>query len=701
MTGVESVNESLLAATPISDRSVLDALRRAVVVTRTDGEIVTWNRAAEDLYGWTEAEVVGRDVFELMIPVSELDRAEDVRARAVAGMDFAGDFTVTRRDGNSRFVHTFVRGVVAPDGTVEGIVAVSEDVTEQRLLDRRAQDLTERLALALDAGGFGTWRWDLEREVVEWDAPLERLFGLLPGTFDGTYDSYLALLHPDDRAATATTVEEAVRTRQPYVVDHRVVWPDGSVHWLQGKGRVTVDAAGNVTGTIGCTADVTEPMRRALAHERDHDLALAAAEIERLGRERLQFLADINDALNRADTELEVLTNVTRAAVPWLGEWCAIVVLPDDGEGRPMIEVAHADPAMEPFAREMQTTFPFDIDASTGVGAVVRTGRTEFLPEVDESTLHHAPITNEQREIARRLALRSAITVPLIKRGRVLGALQFVNSTWGRVYTEADRALAEVAAGRIASTLMNRRLAEHQRLIATTLQQSLLPESLPEIEGLELAVGYWAAGTGTQVGGDFYDVFEIDDGWAVVIGDVCGTGPHAASLTGLVRHTIRTLAWHGLAHEEVLQYVNRAILRSGRSTFCTALYATLRHGTKGFTFEMAAGGHPLPIRCRADGRTSTIGMPGTLLGAYADPKATTVTSTLEAGDTLVLYTDGITDVRPPHDLSTEALRTIVARVARDGASAANVVTRLGEAVSDILPIGERNDDIAMLVLRVP
>jgi sigma-B regulation protein RsbU (phosphoserine phosphatase) len=116
---------------------------------------------------------------------------------------------------------------------------------------------------------------------------------------------------------------------------------------------------------------------------------------------------------------------------------------------------------------------------------------------------------------------------------------------------------------------------------------------------------------------------------------------------------------------------------------------------------MAAGGHPLPIRCRADGRTSTIGMPGTLLGAYADPKATTVTSTLEAGDTLVLYTDGITDVRPPHDLSTEALRTIVARVARDGASAANVVTRLGEAVSDILPIGERNDDIAMLVLRVP
>jgi serine phosphatase RsbU (regulator of sigma subunit) len=74
---------------------------------------------------------------------------------------------------------------------------------------------------------------------------------------------------------------------------------------------------------------------------------------------------------------------------------------------------------------------------------------------------------------------------------------------------------------------------------------------------------------------------------------------------------------------------------------------------------------------------------------------------LESGDTLVLYTDGITDVRPPHDLSNEALRDIVARVALDSDSAADVVARLGEAISAILPIGERNDDIAMLVLRVP
>jgi PAS domain S-box-containing protein len=696
---VGSPDEPLLEP-PLSERAVLDALRRAIVVTQPDGEVVFWNRAAEQLYGWAEGDVLGRDVFELMVPVSELDRAEEVVRAVAAGGSYTGDFTVVRRGGDARRVHATIRPVLVPDGSVEGVVAIAEDVTEQRLLEQRAQDLTDRLALALDAGGFGTWHWDQASGLVEWDATLEQLFGLEPGAFDGTFDSYLALLHPDDRDATLATVQEAIRTKGAYVVEHRVVWPDGTVRWLQGKGRVMLDASGIVTGTIGCSADVTEQMHRAIAHERDHDLAVAGAESERLGRERLQFLADINDALNRADDEAQVMANVVRAAVPWLGDWCAMVVVPED-PGAPAIEVAHADPSMHEYAREVKARYPFDLDARTGVGAVVRTGTTEFLPEVDAATLDRAPITDEQRDIARMLGLRSAITVPLVKRGRVIGALQFVSSTRGRVYTDADRALAEVAAGRIASTLMNRRLNEHQRMIATTLQQSLLPHELPEIPGLEVAVRYWAAGAGTQVGGDFYDVFEIDDGWAVVIGDVCGTGPQAASLTGLVRHTIRALAWQGCAHEEVLRQVNRAILRSERSTFCTALYSTLRHRDDGLELTIAAGGHPLPIVCRADGTTETAGRAGTLLGAYRDPHSCTVATTLQPGDTVLLYTDGVTDVRPPHDLGVEALRAIVADAERDAPSAEDVTTRLGDALSSILPINARDDDIAILVLRVP
>ena len=679
---------------------MLDALTRAVIVTRPDGEIVLWNRAAERLYGWPEHEVLGRAIVDVLVPVPARDEAVGVLSAVAAGTTWRGDFTVTDRNGDPIRVYAIDRPVLDAAGEIVGVVGVSEDVTAQRLLEQRAEDLAERLALALDAGGFGTWRWDMATGVVEWDSKLEQLYGLHPGEFDGTYEAYLALLHPDDVEATVETVREATRTKSSYVVEHRVVWPDGSVHWVQGKGTVTLDAAGEVTGTIGCSADVTEAMQLAFERERSHARAVAAAETERLSRERLQFLGAINDALSRSNDQREVMRNVTAVAVPQLGDWCTIFVLPESGGTIPEVEIAHVDPEMVAYAYELQREFPYDPEATTGVPEVIRSGRSEFYPEIDEAVLRAADTTDDVRDVVRALALRSVITVPLVKRGRVLGAMQFVYSRSSRAYTEADLALAQAVAARIASTITNIRLVEHQRMIATTLQASLLPESLPTIPGLEVAVRYWAAGEGTAVGGDFYDVFALDDGWAVVIGDVCGTGPKAASLTGLVRHTIRALAWQHASHEEVLKQVNEAVLRSGRATFCTALFATLTRTQSGFRFEMASGGHPLPIVHRARGGTETVGRPGTLLGAYPDSKSFTISTDLEPGDAVVLYTDGITDVRPPHDLATDALEGLVGRAAHAAESATDVVESVGRELSAILPIAQRDDDIAILALKV-
>jgi PAS domain S-box-containing protein len=686
----------------LTHRAILDALPRAVIVTRSGGEIALWNRAAEELYGWREEEVLGRLIFDILVAADDRELADAVMDQVVSGTTWIGDFTIVRRDGESRRVFAIDGPIFDASGQTVGVVGVSEDVTEHHIVtEQQAADLAARLSLALEAGGFGTWRWDMASGVVEWDAKLEQLFGLSPGEFDGTFDSYVALLHPDDVESTLQTVREATRTKSAYVVDHRVVWPDGSVHWLQGKGRVVLDDAGEVLGTIGCTTDVSEQMHLVFEHERSRDAAVAAAETERLSRERLQFLGEINDALSRSLNEPDLMRNVTATSVPGLGDWCAIFVLDEEGHPIPDVEIAHSDPAMVAHARELQQRFPYDPDAPTGIPAVIRSGESEFYPEIDEQVLLEAAATEEAREVVHSLGLASAIAVPLVKRGKVLGAMQFVNSKSSRSYTEADLALAQAVAARIASTLTNLRLTEHQRRIATTLQASLLPDSLPQIPGLEVAVRYWAAGEGTEVGGDFYDVFDLDDGWAVVIGDVCGSGPEAASLTGLVRHTIRALAWQNAPHDEVLRQVNNAVLRSGRATFCTALFATVTRTSGGFLLEMASGGHPLPILHRGDGRTETVGRPGTLLGAYPDPRSSTVSTKIAAGDTVVLYTDGITDVRPPHDLSTDALMEIVARVSEAADSATDVVRQLGHELSAILPIAKRNDDIAILVLRVP
>jgi serine phosphatase RsbU (regulator of sigma subunit) len=288
----------------------------------------------------------------------------------------------------------------------------------------------------------------------------------------------------------------------------------------------------------------------------------------------------------------------------------------------------------------------------------------------------------------------------LRKHDRIIGAMQFVNTVGSREFTEDDLALARATASRVASSLENIRLSEGQRTIARTLQASLLPDSLPEVPGVDIGVRYWASGEGTEVGGDFYDVFDVEDGHAIVIGDVCGTGPLAASMTSLARHTIRAAAWQGADHTDVLRQLNNAMLRSGRATFCTVAYATVTQHRGGRRFEFASAGHPLPILVRDGEPPRTIGKPGTLLGAFEGTSSTVTAVELEPGDTIVLHTDGATDVRPPYGLSNEALLDIVAGACSNVASADDVVERIGARLSEVLEVGRRNDDIALLALRV-
>jgi PAS domain S-box-containing protein len=696
-----NANDGLSSRLPgLRERAVIDALPRAAIVTNAEGRVVLWNHPAEVLYGWRESEVLGRLISDVLVPVADRARADEIMAAMVAGTSWRGDFPVLRRNGD--VVRAFVvdTPIVDDGGNLLAVVGASEDVTDQRLLEQQAIDMADHLALALDAGELGTWRWDMVTGETTWDARLEALYGLPPGSFAGTFDAYVSLLHPDEVVSVLDTVKKAVEEKSRYTVEHRVVWPDGTVHWLQGKGSVVLDESGAVTGTMGCVADVTERVNAAFERESALALAREAAENERLSSMRLSFLGAINDALAASPTRAAVMRNVTRAAVPHLGDWCAIYVLNDDST-TPDVEISHVDPAAVDYVKKLQESLPYDPAATSGIAYVIRTGRSEFLPEIDDDVLAAVDITDEGRAIVRSLGLRSAIAVPLVKAGRVIGALQFVNNEGSRVFTNDDVALAEAVASRIASTLENRRLSEHQRMIASTLQASLLPDRLPTIPRLDLAVRYWAAGEHTAVGGDFYDVFEIGGGqWAAVIGDVCGTGPLAASFTGLARHTIRAVAWNGAEPEDVLTQLDRAIARSGRDTFCTALYCTVQPTGPGFRLTVAAGGHPLPIVVRADGRSETVGAYGSALGALRNPRFTAVDTELHAGDAVVLYTDGVTDVRPPHDLDPEQLARLVRLAAEGAKTAEDVADGLGRAIDEHLPFTQRDDDIALLILKV-
>ncbi len=687
--------------TSVDLRAVVDTLGRAVVVTDPHGHIVLWNRAAESLYGWTEQEVLGMSILDVLAPLGDVARNRQDLELVANGTPMTGDRLVKRRDGDTIRVNTFVAPIVDDAGNTVAIVGSTVDVGELRRADQEARDVFDHFRVALEAGGFGTWRWDMASGATVWDERLESLFGLAPGGFDGDFDTYASMLHPDDREGVLSSVANAVESKTVYRVEHRVVWPDGTIHWIAGAGGVTADEQGDVTGTVGCAMDVTDRVEQELERQRLADTAARAAANERLQRERLEFLAAINEALNASSTTREVMVNVTRRAVPRLGDWCTIHVMAQDGRTAPEVEVAHVDPDMVRYARELQERYPYDPSAPNGVPAVIRSGVTEFYPEISDDLIASMDLDADARELVTNLDLRSAITVAMKKRGRVIGALQFIATTPSRRYTADDVALAETVAGRIASSIENLRLHEREREIARTLQRSLLPPSLPDMPRIDSAVRYWPHGEASEVGGDFYDLFALEDSgrFALVMGDVCGTGPAAAALTGLARHTIRDSAWHGDSPADVLAALNRAVRRSGDGTFLTCVYATIDTTSEAVRMNVAYGGHPLAVHVGPHG-PSSVGVPGTLLGPFEHVNVSPIEVALSAGDVVVFHTDGATDLAPPHDLDETGWANLVHDAVGAGGTADGIAHRIQQALTAILPFDSRNDDIALLVLAV-
>ena len=252
--------------------------------------------------------------------------------------------------------------------------------------------------------------------------------------------------------------------------------------------------------------------------------------------------------------------------------------------------------------------------------------------------------------------------------------------------------------------LLARRRAEaseaRARVLAQTLQQSLLPPTLPRVPGLDVAGGYRPAGTGDEVGGDFYDLFETRGGeWVVVLGDVCGKGAEAAVLTALTRYTVRAEAMRTPQPARVLESLNDALRRQQGDRFCTIVYARVR-GQPGRPHQVtvASGGHPLPLRVVREARPEPVGRFGTLIGAFDQVRVHDVDVVLQPGDALVLFSDGVTEARGAGGFfGEEGLEAVLADAVHESADV--VARRLVQAVVDFQD-GMPRDDIAVVVLKV-
>jgi sigma-B regulation protein RsbU (phosphoserine phosphatase) len=243
-------------------------------------------------------------------------------------------------------------------------------------------------------------------------------------------------------------------------------------------------------------------------------------------------------------------------------------------------------------------------------------------------------------------------------------------------------------------------LRKQAERMARALQESLLPPKLPQILGAEIAALYRPADAGI-VGGDFYDVFEVDGTWVLAVGDVSGKGPEAAALTGLARHTIRTGALTATSPADVLRTLNEVMFldcpHGHTAHFCTVLLIFAHPAPDGLSITVAAGGHPPGLILHGDHSQSSVGAPGTPAGVFPELQVTDVTGKLGHGDALVLFTDGLTEARTPAGLlGIEGVQRALRHAGERSAS--GIVADLQELTSG--PEVRVRDDVAALVLKV-
>ncbi len=244
--------------------------------------------------------------------------------------------------------------------------------------------------------------------------------------------------------------------------------------------------------------------------------------------------------------------------------------------------------------------------------------------------------------------MSSLMGAPLIYRGEVRGVIH-VATVEPRRFSPDELEVLELAANRIASALERAFLADGRAAMAQALQRSLVPGSLPRIDGVELSALYRPFSPNDEIGGDFYGVFPHSDGsWSVAIGDVSGKGPDAAAVMGLAAHTLRASGRYESRPSAVLRALNDVLIGAERvhaERFCTVCQMRLRPGPDHLRVTLCLAGHPLPYLARADGSAEHVGKTGTILGSFSDPTLHDVSLDLRSGDALIAYTDGLIERR--------------------------------------------------------
>ncbi|MET7540888.1 SpoIIE family protein phosphatase [Streptomyces sp. NPDC005349] len=720
---------------PLADSRV----RVAVIQIDRTGAVSAWSEDAEHLFGYVAEQVIGKPLTDFAAWPHTPGTSTGI-ADALQFSRWEGSYGIRGANGRVTPVyasHLRVRDAGGDPSTVCLLVRDHERAVLQTPLRGQTTSETGTLSEGNASDPFEVFIGSPAPDDL--DGLLQRTVERARDMLDG--DSAFLLLATDDETeleVRASTGLPSARqrfarvpvevgpgrygsARMPAVHEDLTVVP-GAVPLLNGTGMrsvvtVPLKVEGRLTGSLGVAAEAPdrysneEALRLQFAADR---IALAVesarlGELEKLRRGSLSFLVEASDLLAGTLDRDQTLALMAQMTVPTLATWCAVYTIADQSSEPYLSYVLHEDEErIDGLKALLSKIAPPDPVPTPGarVWAAPADAAHQAALRTSKRSLGLGAPSSVSSGIGTTLATASAVggetvVLPLVARNRVIGML-----TLGKPSDEHFRQeileLAEDLSRRAALALDNARLYSERMAISQSLQRSLLPPELPHIPGVEVEVIYRAAGEGNEVGGDFYDLFPIRDGaYGFAIGDVCGTGPEAAAVTGLARHALRLLAREGFGGPAVLERLNAAILDEGaRSRFLTLLYGELWPQEDGSAvLKMVCAGHPLPLRLRQDGTVEPYAEPQPLLGVMEDLELYEQTMTLDPGDVLLCVTDGITERREGtrmlgDDGLADVLTTCTGLTA--GAVAARIMRAVERFASDA-----PSDDMAILTMRVP
>jgi PAS domain S-box-containing protein len=668
-------------------RTLFETMPLGIVHYDADGSIIGANKAASEIVGidlsavasWPvvpEGQAVREDGSpfppeELPVPVAL--RTGEVVADVVIGFKHG-------KTGELRWV----RATAVPDarderGRASRAYAIFADLTEQRRTETALRQSTALLGRLREANVLGVVVQDEHRIYEANDAYLD-MIGYSRDDLEAGRITWREITSPEWAGAMDKATEQLRQTGacQPYEKEY--VHKDGRrVPILIGSAVISRHPLRWTSFVIDLTAQQRAERERAEAGS---------------ARERLSFLMRAGALVAATRDRDELLDQVARLVVPSLADYC-VVFLPT-ADGRLVASaLSHRRHDRARLLSDLRD-HPVSPAGPMITQRAYTTGTTQVSRDVTAELPDWASAEPGATSVVKLMHPRSAIATPLLDPHGPLGVVFLARGARRLRFTEADVQVIEELGRRLAAGLANTNAFAREHAIAETLQRSLLPDALPQIPGLDLAVRYLPATEGADVGGDWYDAFPLDGRRiGLVTGDVAGHNIASASIMGQVRSLLRGYAIDDPDPGRVLERANTALARLMPDVLATVVYAVLDPATGDLSYANA--GHPPPLVAGGIGHAEYLAdTTGIMLGACTDGSFTTGRRVLRPGERLFLYTDGLIEDR--HRDITDGLAILAETLRRSGPGSAAQTCAAVDAA--LLSTARRDDDVCLLTARL-